>query len=350
MNKARSAAVCGFIAVTVAAISAANSLRSEPARGIGVVPHGVVFASSRTATASATTASVGPNIGQGTFDGESPAVSSLPVLPVPPLTTLVARDNESLHPNAQPSGAKDPVVQSKKGTGPISAPLQSFDGMCLPDSTCDQRSYCGCLPPDPNGDIGTNQYVQMVNEAFAVYSKNGALLRPATDINQLWAGSASECAIHNEGDPVVLYDQLAKRWLLSQFISDPNTGEQYGECIAVSTSNDATGSYFRYTFLFGAGVFYDYPKIGVWPDGQRVPGRAADVERRRRVRLRTRPDARREGRPLRLLRRIGGQPARRPVRRPAPGRSGWKLIASERRAESGRRGRRPNQRPPDDGG
>jgi hypothetical protein len=107
----------------------------------------------------------------------------------------------------------------------------------------------------------------MVNSAFVVDSKNGAVLRPATDINQLWAGTGSECAGHNDGDPVVVYDQLAKRWLLSQFIANPSPGEQYGECIAVSTSNDATGSYYLYTFLFGADVFYDYPKIGVWPDG-----------------------------------------------------------------------------------
>jgi hypothetical protein len=213
--------------------------------------------------------SSGPTVGQGTFDGVSPAVNSLPVLPVPPLTTIAAHENESLAPNAQASSVKDPVVQSKKGIGPISAPIANFDGMCLPASTCsrNQWSDCACLPPDPNGDVGTNQYVQMVNQAFAVYSKTGSLLRPATDLNQLWAGTSSECAEHNDGDPVVVYDQLAKRWLLSQFIAEPNAGEQYGECIAVSTSNDATGSYYLYTFLFGTSVFYDYPKIGVWPDG-----------------------------------------------------------------------------------
>src|SRR5207244_9748078 len=63
---------------------------------------------------------------------------------------------------------------------------------------------------------------------FAVYSKTGAVLRPATEINQLWANTNSECKTHNEGDPVVVYDQLANRWLLTQFIAA--TGEQYGEC------------------------------------------------------------------------------------------------------------------------
>src|SRR5947209_10575779 len=107
----------------------------------------------------------------------------------------------------------------------------------------------------------------MVNEAFVVYSKTGAVIRPATDINQLWTGTNSECAGHNDGDPVVVYDQLARRWLISQFIATPTGNEQYGECIAVSTSGDATGSYYLYEFLFGSDVFFDYPKIGVWPDG-----------------------------------------------------------------------------------
>src|SRR5207244_10683852 len=117
-----------------------------------------------------------------------------------------------------------------------------------------------------NGEVGT-QYGQLVNSDVAVDSKAGQVLHRATPINKRWGNSKGECAAHNDGDPVVVYDQLAKRWLLTQFIASPAAGEQYGECIAVSTTSDATGSYYLYTFLFGADVFYDYPKIGVWPDG-----------------------------------------------------------------------------------
>ena len=113
--------------------------------------------------------------------------------------------------------------------------------------------------------MGTTQYVQMVNTDFAVYSKAGAVLRAATPFNQLWANTNSECSVHNDGDPFVVYDQLANRWLLSQFIAQPGSGEQYGECIAISKTSSATGAYYLYTFLFGADVFYDYPHIGVWP-------------------------------------------------------------------------------------
>ena len=196
-------------------------------------------------------------------------MSSLPVLPV---NTAIpkAREIESLQP-AGKSNAKDPVVQHKKGSGPISGPIQNFDGICLPfGPPCAQGSNCGCLPPDTDGEVGATQYVQMVNTDFAVYSKTGAVLRGSTDINQLWSGVGGECLAHNNGDPVVVYDQLASRWILSQFIATPsgNSGdEQYGECIAVSTTGDATGTYYLYEFLFGSDTFYDYPKLGVWPDG-----------------------------------------------------------------------------------
>ena len=213
--------------------------------------------------------SYGPNVIDGTFYGESPPVNSLPVLPVVP-GPLHAIPNESLQPGGN-SDAHDPVVQHHKGTGPLSAPIQNFDGICLPfGPPCAQPSSCNCLPPDTEGEVGGSQYVQAVNTDFAVYSKTGAVLRTSTPINELWANTNGECKIHNDGDPVVVYDQLARRWLISEFIATPtgNAGDdQYGECIAVSTTSDATGSYYLYEFDFGSNVFFDYPKIGVWPDG-----------------------------------------------------------------------------------
>jgi hypothetical protein len=235
--------------------------------------HGLVRASSSGMASSSlasapATPSFGPNVIDGIYQGESPPVSELPVLPVTP-GPLHTRDNESLQSGG--SNVQDPVVQHRKGTGPISAPIQNFDGICLPfGPPCVQPSSCSCLPPDTNGEVGPTQYLQIVNTDFAVYSKTGALLRTATPIDELWANAGGECATHDDGDPVVLYDQLAHRWLISQFIATPSGGagdDQYGECIAVSTSSDATGSYYLYEFDFGTDVFFDYPKLGVWPDG-----------------------------------------------------------------------------------
>src|SRR6266498_2578543 len=234
--------------------------------GVGLARAGSSGTGGGSLASADTSGSFGPTVSTGIFLGESPPVSSLPILPVT-IGPLHTRDNESVGSHGPPPDVRDPVVQRQKGSGPLSAPIQSFDGICLPfGPPCAQQSSCSCLPPDTNGEVGGTQYVQMVNTDFAVYSKTGAVLRTATPINELWANTNGECQTHNDGDPVVVYDQLARRWLLSQFIV-ADSGEQYGECVAVSTSSDATGSYYLYEFDFGTDVFFDYPKIGVWPDG-----------------------------------------------------------------------------------
>src|SRR4051794_21973427 len=231
-----------------------------------------------------TATSFGPNVRDGVFRGVSPAVSTLPGNTAAPVKQIFARDFENLTKNAAPLNVKDPVVQARAGAQPgITGPLASFDGQCLPggDTPCPTSlaSNCSCLPPDTVGEVGDTQYVQMVNTSFAVFSKTGAVLKGATDVNKLWASSSGECKTHNDGDPVVLYDQIAKRWLLTQFVATPSGSagdDQYAECIAVSTTSDATGSYYLYEFDFGNTTFYDYPKLGVWPDGYYMSANAFD--------------------------------------------------------------------------
>lgn len=133
-------------------------------------------------------------------------------------------------------------------------------------------------PADPNGAPGATQYVQWVNNRLAIFSKaNGALLLGPVPGNILFAGmsgspGADACRESNFGDPIVQYDQFAKRWILTQLGWNPaNTATgPYYQCIAVSTSPDATGSYYRYALEIrtsnGAVAFNDYPKLGVWPD------------------------------------------------------------------------------------
>jgi hypothetical protein len=263
------AAVLGT-AATLLAVSASRG-RETAAHVVGIeraAPAGEQ-ARERAASTYATAATLGPHVGTGTFLGVSAAVASLPVTEPPIVTTLNARDQERLGAaNGSATSAKDPVVQKKRGSGPLSAPIANFDGICLPfGPPCDEASSCSCLPPDTNGEVGATQYVQMVNSDFAVYSKSGQVLRHATPIDALWSGTNSECALHNDGDPVVVYDQFAGRWLLSQFVAQPTAGESYAECIAVSTTSDATGTYNLYEFDWGPDMFLDYPKLGVWRDG-----------------------------------------------------------------------------------
>jgi hypothetical protein len=129
-------------------------------------------------------------------------------------------------------------------------------------------------PPDTNGVVGETQYVQWVNTSFAVFDKaTGALVYGPADGNTLWSGFGGPCETSNDGDPVVQYDKAARRWVLSQFsVSgvelDNQTLPAFRQCVAVSTSPDATGTYNRYEFKYDA--FDDYPKMGVWPDGYYV--------------------------------------------------------------------------------
>ena len=123
-------------------------------------------------------------------------------------------------------------------------------------------------PPDTNGAIGATQYVQWVNEAFAVYDKQtGARIAGPTNGNQLFQalGATHQCAVTNDGDPVVQYDKANNRWVLTQFAVTNGTTKGFYECIAVSQTSDATGAYNVYAFK--EPNFNDYPKVGVWADG-----------------------------------------------------------------------------------
>jgi hypothetical protein len=137
--------------------------------------------------------------------------------------------------------------------------------------TFDGISATGVLPPDTVGDVGPNHYVQLVNTALAVYNKQGTLLAGPTPINALWSGFGGACETQNNGDPVVRYDHLADRWLISQFAL-PGGAQGLHECIAISRTPDpVSGGWFLYDFptieaSTGNPVFPDYPKIGVWPD------------------------------------------------------------------------------------
>ena len=127
-------------------------------------------------------------------------------------------------------------------------------------------------PPDTTGDVGPNHYVQWVNLRYSIYT----LTRDATNNitafnlvpgfpkqgNVVWSGFGGRCQSDNDGDPIVQYDQLADRWILTQFAV---SGTPYTQCVAVSTSPDPTGTYFRYAFSYSRN-FNDYPKMGVWPD------------------------------------------------------------------------------------
>jgi len=159
--------------------------------------------------------------------------------------------------------SSDGALQTQGSFGPalqIPATSANFEGL----SNQDNFNIFGFRvnPPDPNGAVGPNHYVEMINLVFGVYSKTGTLLLGPVDTGTLWAGFAIPDCTDPSGDPIVLYDQLADRWLLTQFTT---RGPIYYDCVAISTTGDPTGSYYRYAFSTDVN-FPDYPKYGVWTD------------------------------------------------------------------------------------
>jgi hypothetical protein len=155
----------------------------------------------------------------------------------------------------------DLVVQKETLLGrlapSIPAPILNFAGIPFPGVGC------SCAPPDTNGEVGVTQYVQSVNRGYQVFDKaTGASVLGPLSIVSVWTGFGGVCETSGLGDPVVLYDQLANRWIISEFAGSSIPTD---ECIAVSTTSDATGTFNRYAFHIGSN-FFDYEKISVWPD------------------------------------------------------------------------------------
>jgi hypothetical protein len=154
----------------------------------------------------------------------------------------------------------DGALQSAAPTTNIPSTQQNFEGL----SNQANFNIFGFRvnPPDPNGEVGPNNYVEMINLVFGVYDKAGTLLLGPVDTGTLWSGFEIPDCTDPSGDPVVMYDQFTDRWIMSQFTT---RGPEYWNCVAVSTTSDPTGSYYRYAFSTGVN-FPDYPKYGNWTD------------------------------------------------------------------------------------
>ncbi|MGA2047197.1 MAG: hypothetical protein ABSG96_05865 [Terracidiphilus sp.] len=185
-----------------------------------------------------------------------------------------------LEPVPPPMGKKGPAAESKtaeatpelvNGSTGLATTLGIFnlagvgnyfsgpDGSFTPTST----------PSDATGAVGTTQYLQWVDDSFAVFSKatGDAIYGPAAG-NTIWSGFGGACETNNNGQPTVNFDRMAGRWVVSQHAA-PSGGPFY-QCVAVSATDDATGTWNRYSFAIGAvnTVWENLnAKLGVWPDG-----------------------------------------------------------------------------------
>ena len=221
------------------------------------------FAGPKAASTAGGSNDLKPVVVRSLYNGVSSALRDLPLAGPTP-----ERDVEDhllrvkpTHP--VPPGFVDAAAQVLPAAAAAPTPNGTFEGQTSVDSAGGSATGCLCTPPDTNGAAGPNQYVQMVNSVFSVYDKSGTRLAGPTQINALWENLPGTCKDNNQGDPVVVYDQLADRWVVTQFAVPTN---DYHECIAVSKGPDATGEYYIYDFPLSTTKWQDYPHFGLWPD------------------------------------------------------------------------------------
>ena len=147
----------------------------------------------------------------------------------------------------------DPRVQNYQGTSSTDSLLISFDG---------NSNSQGYAPPDCDGDVGPNHYFSVVNCHYSIFDKVGNLLLGPIANSAIFNGLPNNS---NDGDAVVLYDEVSNRWIFTQFSLPNYPAGPFFEMVAVSLTGDPLGSYYRYQFQFT--YMPDYPKLGVWPDG-----------------------------------------------------------------------------------
>jgi len=210
--------------------------------------------------------------GKSVYNDTSPALRDMVEQAAPAIPT----PNKEIPLREKPAVGQDqPAAPAESDGGqnflpgwqmaPTPAPTVSTSGL----SEDDNAAIVGgrIVPPDTNGDIGLDEsgnriYIQYINLVWGVFDVNGDPVAGPFAGNSFWQGFGGFCQNNNNGDPIVLYDDQAGRWMFSQF--SVNEGIQ---CVAVSTTSDPLGPYHRYAFTVTPGGANDYPKLGVWDDG-----------------------------------------------------------------------------------
>jgi uncharacterized repeat protein (TIGR01451 family) len=218
------------------------------------------------------------------YDGDVRKLPQVPFVP-PPDAELPEPPNFKSLPDGTPSapsalsaGDVSAAFGGAEFTANVAAPTATkiINGIALKD-LCGGIQCGAGFPPDVNGEVGLKHYILSVNDAYGIFDKATGALISSFQENQLWAGSgATQCDGHSFGDPVVLYDQVADRWILTHFafgVSGNSEVGPYMECIAVSKSGDpVSGGWWLYALRIDqspipTNVLGDYPKFGLWNDG-----------------------------------------------------------------------------------
>ena len=196
--------------------------------------------------------------------------------PVSPVLSPPLREIPPIQVTRDPGKPRDRKWLPYKGALPGAAParqadgaLQSAPGVNAPNATginFDGLSANGSAPPDSSGRVGPNHFVEWINTVFAIYDKAGTILYGPASGNTLFTSLGGVCSAFNNGDPVVQYDGLADRWVLTQFVVNAPAPAFSHQCVAVSKTGDPLGAYYLYDFPTDATNFVDYPKWTTWTD------------------------------------------------------------------------------------
>ena len=166
-------------------------------------------------------------------------------------------ERSAVGPASPGAKAGSALVQRSAPKGLMPDPIANFAGL---------SNTCGCSPPDTEGDIGTDYYMQWVNLSFRVYHRDGT---PATAVMpgySLFTGQPiCGSPAGNGGDPIVQYDQFANRWIASQLAYPTYPVGPFYQCVAISQTGDPTGTWCAYQYVASQTKLNDYPKFGVWP-------------------------------------------------------------------------------------
>src|ERR1043166_5130411 len=205
-------------------------------------------------------------------DSDSNAERGNAVTPAPAKkqseTVKAAKPARASRPTRRAAASSPALRQQNAPAVEMPSTTQTFAGMTS------NLACGGCLPPDTDGDVGPNHYVQSVNSSIRVHDKSGNVLAGPVTYNSFFSamGTSTPCGNNlNDGDGVVFYDHLADRWVVSDFAFSafPGAGPFY-QCIGVSkTSDPVTGGYWLYAVQVDpaqTGFIGDYPKFGLWPD------------------------------------------------------------------------------------
>ncbi len=149
---------------------------------------------------------------------------------------------------------------------PAPTPLNVFEGL-------DRFGFGAGSPPDTNGDVGPNNYIQTVNTSIGIYNKTTGARDAAFTFNTLMSQGAfgNLCDTANFGDPVVLYDTFEDRWIITDFAflldGGGNVVAPAFQCFAASKTGDPlVGGWNFYSIQINDGL-HDYEKLAIWPDG-----------------------------------------------------------------------------------